>query len=145
MASVLEQLKIIRSFAGDHRTVGLDDDTVCRFVQHDESLIEAVNAAAEEFEALRREYPELMALGETEQVEAIEGHLVNFYADDAVNPHVSMAALGPWVLTPPGAVLPDHGASGPVRAWARRGCWPGAASAASWAGRGWRRRRRCRR
>lgn len=112
MASVLEQLKIIRSFAGDHRTVGLDDDTVCRFVQHDESLIEAVNAAAEEFEALRREFPELMALGETEQVEAIEGHLVNFYSDDTVNPYVSMAARGPWVVTTKGAVLHDNGGYG---------------------------------
>jgi acetylornithine/succinyldiaminopimelate/putrescine aminotransferase len=112
MAGVLDQLKSIRSLAGEHRTVGLDDDTVCRFVQQDETLIEAVNSATEEFETLRREYPELMALGETDQVAAIEGHLVNFYPDDAVNPYVSMAAAGPWVITTKGAVIHDNGGYG---------------------------------
>lgn len=112
MAGVLDQLKSIRAHAGEHRTVGLDNDTVCRFAMKDETLIEAVNAATEEFENLRREYPELMALGETEQVAAIEDHLVNFYPDDAVNPYVSMAAAGPWIVTTKGAVIHDNGGYG---------------------------------
>lgn len=112
VASILEQLNAIRSAAGDRRTVGLDDETVCQFVSKDEALIEAVHQATKEFEALNQEFPELMALGEVEQLAEIEGHLVNFYADDAVNPYVSMAAYGPWIVTTKGAVLHDNGGYG---------------------------------
>ena len=112
MASVQEQLDAIRSNSGERRTVGLDDTTVCRFATSDPTLAEAVDAATEEFEALNQEFPELMALGEVEQVAAIEKHLVNFYADDTVNPYVSMAARGPWIVTTKGAVLHDNGGYG---------------------------------
>jgi acetylornithine/succinyldiaminopimelate/putrescine aminotransferase len=112
VASVQEQLDAIRSNSGERRTVGLDDTTVCRFATSDPTLAEAVNAATEEFEALNQEFPELMALGEVEQVAAIEKHLVNFYADDTVNPYVSMAARGPWIVTTKGAVLHDNGGYG---------------------------------
>ncbi|HEM46629.1 MAG TPA: aminotransferase class III-fold pyridoxal phosphate-dependent enzyme, partial [Alphaproteobacteria bacterium] len=47
-----------------------------------------------------------------EQVGAIERHLVNFYADDTVNPYVSLAARGPWIVTTKGAVLHDNGGYG---------------------------------
>ena len=112
MASVQEQLDAIRSNSGERRTVGLDDTTVCRFATSDPTLAEAVDAATEEFEALNQEFPELMALGEVEQVAAIEKNLVNFYADDTVNPYVSMAARGPWIVTTKGAVLHDNGGYG---------------------------------
>lgn len=112
MAGVLDQLAAIRAQAGEVRTTGLDDNTVCQFVSRDPELAEAVNAATEEFEALNREFPELMKLGEVEQVAAIEEHLVNFYADDTVNPYVSMAARGPWIVTTKGAVLHDNGGYG---------------------------------
>jgi len=112
VASVLEQLNAIRSNAGERRTVGLDDTTVCQFVTNDPTLAEAVNAATEEFESLSREFPELMALGEVEQVAEIEKSLVNFYSDDTVNPYVSMAACGPWIVTTKGAVLHDNGGYG---------------------------------
>ena len=112
MAGVLDQLETIRAQAGEVRTTGLDNDTVCTFVSHDPELAEAVNAATEEFQVLNREFPELMKLGEVEQVAAIEEHLVNFYADDTVNPYVSMAARGPWIVTTKGAVLHDNGGYG---------------------------------
>ena len=113
MAGVLEQLNAIRAKGGDDvRTTGLSDETVCQFVSRDPELAEAVNAATEEFEALEREYPELMKLGELQQIEAIEKHLVNFYADDTVNPYVSLAARGPWIVTTKGAVLHDNGGYG---------------------------------
>jgi acetylornithine/succinyldiaminopimelate/putrescine aminotransferase len=112
VASVLEQLNAIRSSAGERRTTGLDDTTVCQFVTNDPTLAEAVDAATEEFEALSREFPELMALGEVEQVAEIEKSLVNFYSDDTVNPYVSLAARGPWIVTTKGAVLHDNGGYG---------------------------------
>jgi acetylornithine/succinyldiaminopimelate/putrescine aminotransferase len=112
VASVLEQLNAIRSNAGERRTTGLDDTTVCQFVTSDPTLAEAVDAATEEFDALSREFPELMALGEVEQVAEIEKSLVNFYSDDTVNPYVSLAARGPWIVTTKGAVLHDNGGYG---------------------------------
>lgn len=112
MAGVLEKLGKIRSKAGERRTIGLDDETICRFVSTDPDLPEAVDAAVEEFDKLQGEFPELMALGEMEQVDAIEEHLVNFYADDTVNPYVSLAARGPWIVTTKGAVVHDNGGYG---------------------------------
>ncbi|MEM7414280.1 MAG: aminotransferase class III-fold pyridoxal phosphate-dependent enzyme [Gemmatimonadota bacterium] len=112
MAGILEQLNAIRAEAGERRTVGLDDTTVCQFVSKDPTLAEAVNAATEEFAALKAEFPELMAMGEIEQVAAIEENIVNFYADDTVNPYVSMAARGPWIVTTKGAILHDNGGYG---------------------------------
>jgi len=112
VAGVLEQLQAIRSKAGERRTLGLDDDTICRFATSDPDLPDAVDAATEEYEALERELPELMALGEAEQVDAIEKHLVNFYPDDTVNPYVSLAARGPWIVTTKGAVIHDNGGYG---------------------------------
>lgn len=112
MASVLEQLNAIREKTGERRTKGLDDNTVCQFVSKDPTLLEAVNLATKEFKTLSAEFPELMTLAEPEQVAAIEEHLVNFYADDTVNPYVSMAAYGPWIVTTKGAVVHDSGGYG---------------------------------
>lgn len=112
MASILEQLNAIRAKSGERRTQGLDDNTVCQFVTKDETLVEAVNLATQEFETLSAEFPELMTLAEPEQVAAVEEHLVNFYADDTVNPYVSMAAYGPWIVTTKGAVVHDSGGYG---------------------------------
>ena len=43
---------------------------------------------------------------------AIQSGLVNFYAHDAVNPYVSLAARGPWIITTKGAVIHDNGGYG---------------------------------
>jgi acetylornithine/succinyldiaminopimelate/putrescine aminotransferase len=108
----MEQLKAIRSAGGERSTEGLSDETVCQFAQRDPELVEAVNAAEKEFEQLREEFPELMALDESEQIVAIEENLVNFYGADTVNPYVSLAARGPWIVTTKGAVVHDNGGYG---------------------------------
>ena len=112
MAGVIEQLKAIRSAGGERSTEGLSDETVCEFVQRDSELVAAVNAAEQEFEQLREEFPELMALDESEQITAIEENIVNFYGASTVNPYVSLAARGPWVVTTKGAVVHDNGGYG---------------------------------
>jgi acetylornithine/succinyldiaminopimelate/putrescine aminotransferase len=45
-------------------------------------------------------------------VAAIQAGIVNFYAGDAVNPYVSLAAHGPWIVTTKGAVVHDSGGYG---------------------------------
>lgn len=112
MAGVMEQLQAIRSAGGERNTEGLPEETVCQFAARDPELVAAVNAAGQEFEQLREEFPELIALDESEQIAAIEESLVNFYAADTVNPYVSLAARGPWVVTTKGAVVHDNGGYG---------------------------------
>ncbi len=110
--SVISQLESIRSAGGVRRTLGLSDHTIIRFAALDPTLVEAVEAAALEHARLRAERPELMALDETDQVATVQAAFVNFYADDAVNPYVALAARGPWLVTTKGAVLHDSGGYG---------------------------------
>jgi acetylornithine/succinyldiaminopimelate/putrescine aminotransferase len=112
VAGVLEQLEAIRAKAGRARTTGLDDQTICEFASRDPELVEAVEAATHEYAALEREYPELITLDETEQIAAVQQDLVNFYADDTVNPYVTLAARGPWIISTKGAVIHDNGGYG---------------------------------
>ena len=58
------------------------------------------------------EFAELLDLDEDAQMRAVQAGFVNFYADDAVNPYVALAARGPWVVTLKGAVLYDSGGYG---------------------------------
>ena len=110
--SVIEHLEYIRSAGGKRRTQGISDETICVFATSDPTLPEAVEAAREEFDSLRAEFPDLMAMDEPDQVAAIEEDLVNFYQDDTVNPYVSLAARGPWIVTTKGAVIHDSGGYG---------------------------------
>ena len=110
--SVLEQLETIRSAGGQRRTQGLPDSAIERFATTDRWLAEAVEAAAVEFKSLQAEFPDLMAMEEVDQVAAIQSSIVNFYAHDAVNPYVSLAARGPWIVTTKGAVVHDNGGYG---------------------------------
>src|SRR3990167_2466920 len=75
-------------------------------------LLAAVRAAAEQFDAIKAEFGELVNADEQAQIEAVQEGFINFYADDAVNPYVAIAARGPWVVTLKGAVLHDSGGYG---------------------------------
>ena len=110
--SVIENLEYIRSAGGKRQTQGLPDEAICRFATSDPDMVDAVQAAREQFDRLKAEFPKLMAMDEVDQVAAIETGFVNFYADDTVNPYVSLAARGPWIVTTKGAVLHDNGGYG---------------------------------
>jgi len=110
--NAIEKLDSIRSVGGARTTPGLPDDTVERFAAGDPTLMEAIEAAVEELRQLRAEFPEFMAMDEAQQVASIQAPLVNFYARDAVNPYVSLAARGPWIVTTKGAVIHDNGGYG---------------------------------
>jgi len=110
--NVIEQLHTIRTAGGARTTQGLPDETVEKFAATHPALAEAIDAAVGQFEVLRAEFPEFMEKDERDQVEAIQAGLVNFYAEDAVNPYVSLAARGPWIITTNGAVVHDNGGYG---------------------------------
>ena len=108
----LSRLHEMREHGGQPSTVGLDDRTVSRFLSQDESLGIAINQAHALFLSLKECRPDLLSLGESQQVAAVQQSIVNFYAIDAVNPYVSAGAKGPWIVSLKGAVIYDCGGYG---------------------------------
>ena len=110
--SLIDRLNEMRQHGGEARTQGLSDDVITRISGHDPRMGEAIEDAYEQFTQLRVSEPELLAMDELGQIEFIQGDYVNFYAHDAVNPYVSLAGRGPWIVTLKGAVLYDAGGYG---------------------------------
>jgi acetylornithine/succinyldiaminopimelate/putrescine aminotransferase len=110
--SVIAKLEELRRQGGKTRTRGLPDSVIERMAAQFPELAEAVDDALVAQRALAKEFPGLIALDEAAQLARVQGDFVNFYADDAVNPYVALAARGPWVVTLKGAVLHDSGGYG---------------------------------
>ncbi len=110
--NALDKLNAIRRAGGSRLTIGLDDDTIAKFLASDPSLAQAIDLAFDEFQRIASDYPELIDLEEADQLRTVQADFVNFYADDAVNPYVSLGAKGPWLITLKGAVLHDNGGYG---------------------------------
>jgi len=110
--TMLDKLSAMRSYGGEIRTHGLDDETLLRFAQTDDRLADAVDVAYAEFLGLQEEMPELMALPESELTAAVQDGFINFYPVEAVNPYVALAGSGPWIVTSHGAVLYECGGYG---------------------------------
>ncbi len=110
--SVLAKLEQLRQSGGSIRTTGLDDAIVERFAASDPQLGQAVDQALAVAECWQSAYPELWAADDERQQAELQAGFVNFYADDAVNPYVALAAKGPWIITSKGAVLHDSGGYG---------------------------------
>lgn len=108
----LSRLHAMRRHGGSIQTTGIDDDVITRFLVGRDDLSVAIEQAYAHFEDLRKSRPELLALDEADQVTAIQQGIVNFYAQDAINPYVSAAAKGPWIVTLKGAVIYDCGGYG---------------------------------
>lgn len=109
---ILEKLELLRKQGGKIRTPGLPDEVIARFAATSPQLNLAVDEAVIRQRALLEEYPDLMDLDETAQIDTILQSFVNFYADDAVNPYIALAARGPWIITSRGAVVHDSGGYG---------------------------------
>lgn len=110
--TILEKLQNLRNSGGEIRTRGLADDVIEGFAARDPRLGQAVDQALAIAECWRAAYPELWAADDVEQQVRLQAGYVNFYADDAVNPYVALAAKGPWIVTSKGAVLHDSGGYG---------------------------------
>jgi acetylornithine/succinyldiaminopimelate/putrescine aminotransferase len=110
--SHIAKLNELRKEGGAIRTRGLDDATIERFAHDDANLAVAIDAAHTLFAQLKNEMPDLLKLDETAQIAHVQAGYVNFYAADAVNPYVALAARGPWIVTLKGAVVYDVGGYG---------------------------------
>ena len=104
----------MQEFCGERQTQGLSNPFLKKFLDLDPQLKEAIEAAGKEFDRLAAmpEYAEVLQLSEKDQIDALQAGYVNFYAEDAVNPYVAIAARGPWVVTTCGAVVHDSGGYG---------------------------------
>jgi acetylornithine/succinyldiaminopimelate/putrescine aminotransferase len=109
--TLLDTLAPLRAH-GQARTTGLPDATVLDFAGRHPQLGEAIAAAALEYDCVRAEFPELLDLDEDTQTAEVQSGFVNFYAQDAANPYVALAARGPWIVTLKGAVIYDTGGYG---------------------------------
>ena len=112
MSDIIRMLEEIRARSGKPSTTGLQDEIVVHFAASDPSLVHAVEMARETFVRLETEFQELIRRDEAEQAAEIQAGFVNFYPDDAVNPYVTLAACGPWIVTVSGAVIHDNGGYG---------------------------------
>jgi acetylornithine/succinyldiaminopimelate/putrescine aminotransferase len=97
---------------GGIRTPGVSDEVILRFLARDPALGIAIDRARGEYRAIESRYPDLLTLDEADQALRVQDGYVNFYAADAVNPYVALAAQGPWIVTLKGAVVYDCGGYG---------------------------------
>lgn len=112
MQYLIDKLNELRTYGGAIRTHGLDDATILRFAAFYPELTEAIEEAYRLHYQYRQELPEILALDEQEQLGQVHADYVNFYPEDGVNPYISLAARGPWLITLKGAVIYDCGGYG---------------------------------
>ncbi|MGY6630325.1 MAG: aminotransferase class III-fold pyridoxal phosphate-dependent enzyme [Wenzhouxiangella sp.] len=110
--SILAKLNTLRQIGGEPMTLGLPDEVIETFAARDPRLGQAVDDALGVIQCWQSAYPELIGADEATQKDALQAGYVNFYADDAVNPYVALAARGPWIITAKGRVLHDSGGYG---------------------------------
>jgi len=110
--TIVKKLQPLRTAGGRLRTAGLGDAAIERFAARDPRLEQAVDQALSIAECWSSAYPDLWRVDDAAQQAALQAGYVNFYADDAVNPYVALAAKGPWIVTSKGAVLHDSGGYG---------------------------------
>lgn len=110
--TALDKLHAIRAPKGNVITKGLSDDVIAKFLASDPALTTAIDNAYENFKAIEAEYPTLMDMNEVDQMQEIQKDYINFYSEDAVNPYVSLAGKGAWIVTLKGAVIHDNGGYG---------------------------------
>src|SRR6056297_2942335 len=110
--TIVQKLEQLRNSGGEIRTHGLPNDVLERFAASDERLEQAVDQALSVAECWKTAYPELWKADDVAQQAELQSGYVNFYAADAVNPYVALAAKGPWIVTSKGAVLHASGGYG---------------------------------
>ena len=108
----IKRLQEMRNFGGEILTHGLKEEILKKFISHDQNLRSAIESAYEHFVVLQKEKPDFLLLSEKDQIKLAQQNIVNFYANENVNPYVAISAMGPWIVTLKGAVIYDCGGYG---------------------------------
>ncbi len=109
---LLEKLEQVRLKLGKSSVVGLSDDDLKHFLQFDNNLAKAIEVGLVEISRLEKEYPEIMAKPDTEQIAFLQKEFINFYDPTTVNPYVAISAFGPWIFTSKARIIYDAGGYG---------------------------------
>ena len=104
---ILDQL---RAKAGTHKTVGISDCDIRKFLAKDVNLGLAIKDAMVLWETL--DEATTYGMDEIDLIHDVQSGWCNFYAEDTVNPFVPLVAKGPWIITLHGAVIHDSGGYG---------------------------------
>lgn len=107
MIEKLNQLRIHRKAP----MLGLKDEVLAEFA-HDIDLQAAVVNALSVMEQAQEMYGKYLDKSEEQAAKDIQHRIFNFYAPDAGNPYVPLAAKGPWIITMTGCVIHDSGGYG---------------------------------
>ncbi len=110
--TAFDKLNLIRSCNGNVQTPGLSDDIITQFLATDPTLTQAIDIAYDNFIAIKPEFSDLINMDEMEQIIEVQKDFINFYSQDTVNPYVSLAGKGAWLITLKGAVVHDNGGYG---------------------------------
>lgn len=110
--TAFDKLNSIRASKGSVLTKGLGDDIIAKFLASDPKLTQAIEIAYDNFNAIKAEFPDLLNMDESAQMQEVQQDYINFYSADAVNPYVSLAGKGAWLITLKGAVIHDNGGYG---------------------------------
>ncbi len=105
----------LRQLAGESKgqTIGLSDETIERFCEHDSKLVEAIDEASNVFDSLIDEFGiDVISQDESDLISSLQTDYINFYSAATINPYVAISARGPWVITSRGAVIHDNGGYG---------------------------------
>ena len=106
----MDVLTKIRSKAGPHRTVGISDDDIKKFLAKDVNLGLAIKDALDVWETL--DASTTYGVDEVTLIRDLQSGWCNFYAEDTINPFVPLVAKGPWIITLHGGVVHDSGGYG---------------------------------
>lgn len=108
----IDRLEEMEKYSGGRNTVGLKKEIINKFLNEDPRLSVAIDSAHDFHRSLRHQYGHILRLPESRQITTLQSNLLNFYQPDSINPYVSMAACGPWIITSCGAVVHDNGGYG---------------------------------
>jgi acetylornithine/succinyldiaminopimelate/putrescine aminotransferase len=108
----MEKLNAIRAYQQKNICYGISDEIITSFIEKDPSLREAIDSAHSIFFDLKKNLPHILELSETQQIELMQESYINFYPQECINPYVSLAAQGPWIVTTSGAIIHDSGGYG---------------------------------
>ena len=106
----MDILQQIRSASGPTKTVGLDDETIKRFLITDSSLSQAISDAFTVWKTLDGE--RTYRLSDADLIASIYDGWCCFYPKETRNPYVPLASKGPWIVTLHGAIIHDNGGYG---------------------------------
>ncbi len=111
-SEILSQLAVLRNNSGTRQTIGISNEAIVDFAASDSTLREAVSEAVDKQEKLQQSFAAALMMNEADLIPALQSDFVNFYPSATVNPYITLAAKGPWIVTSHGAVVHDSGGYG---------------------------------